>query len=130
MRREWDVVRTLNIIHIVWLFSIAVEPKQGVLSAKLCFAPKTTMRREWDVVRTRNVNQPNDKGENKEYRAYALACDRDDYIFDCAMKNPTPATNKKGTFVYRTKFVLFFLTPELIYDRIIQRKWNGGTYVR
>ena len=50
------------------------------------------MRREWDVVRTRNVNQPNDKGENKEYRAYALAYDRDDYIFDCAMKNPTPAT--------------------------------------
>ena len=23
-----------------------------------------------------------------------------------------------------------FLTPELIYDRIIQRKWNGGFYVR
>ena len=35
-------------------------------------------------------------GENKECRAYALACDRDDYIFDCAMKNPTPATIKES----------------------------------
>ena len=33
-------------------------------------------------------------GENKECRANALAYDRDDYIFDCAMKNPNPATKK------------------------------------
>ena len=50
---------------------------------------KTTMRREWGVVRTRNVNQLDEIRENKECRAYALAYDRDDYIFDCAMKNPT-----------------------------------------
>ena len=29
-------------------------------------------------------------GENKECRMDALAYTRDDYIFECAMKNPTP----------------------------------------
>ena len=71
------------------------------MGVKLCFAHKTTMRREWDVVRTRNVNQLDEMGENKEYLTYALACDRDDYIFDCAMKNPTLATIK----IYKTMLI-------------------------
>ena len=33
-------------------------------------------------------------GENKECRMDALAYTRNDYIFECAMKNPTPAINK------------------------------------
>ena len=53
---------------------------------------KTAMRREWGVVRTRNVNQLDEIRENNECRANALVCARDDYIFDRAMKNPTPAT--------------------------------------
>ena len=35
-------------------------------------------------------------GENKEYWVDALACTRHDYIFECAMKNPTPATIKES----------------------------------
>ena len=73
-----------------------VFTKRRSPSKECCFAnylrSKTTMRREWGVVRTRNVNQLDEIRENKECRANALVCARDDYIFDCAMKNPTPAT--------------------------------------
>ena len=85
-------------------FSFVKEPKQGVLRVNYSRS-KTTMRREWDVVRTRNVNQPNDKGENKEYRAYALAYDRDDYIFDCAMKNPT--RNHRKALIHQVSRLFF-----------------------
>ena len=53
---------------------------------------KTTMRCEWGVVRTRNVNQLDEMGENKECRACTSVRAQDDYIFDCAMKNPTHTT--------------------------------------
>ena len=76
------------------VFFEAKEPKQGVLRVNYSLS-KTTMRREWGVVRTRNVNQLDEIRENKECRANALVCARDDYIFDCAMKNPTPATIKR-----------------------------------
>ena len=61
MRREWDIVRTRNIIRTVWLFLYVKKPKQGVLRVNYSRS-KMTMRREWDIVRTRNVNQPNEIG--------------------------------------------------------------------
>ena len=70
---------------------------------------KTTMRREWVVVRTRNVNQLDEIRENKECRANALVCARDDYIFDCAMKNP-PRNHKTKSSPNGMLFVLCILT--------------------
>ena len=62
-------------------------------------------------------------GENKECRVDALACTRNDYIFECAMKNPTPAINKfskngQSRTPVPTSFI-FFLQNNGIYDRII-----------
>ena len=37
-------------------------------------------------------------GENKECRVDALAYTRDDYIFECAMKNPTPTKGYKKRY--------------------------------
>ena len=68
-----------------------------VLSLRVDFKLPNDLRggSELGVATARSARRKeHDKGENKEYRANALACDRDDYIFDCAMKNPTPATNK------------------------------------
>ena len=70
-----------------------------------CSRSKTTMRREWVVVRTRNVNQLDEIRENKKCRANALVCARDDYIFDCAMKNP-PLNHKIKSTPLGVLFVL------------------------
>ena len=91
MRREWDVVRTRNIIRTVWLFSIAVEPKQGVLGVKLCLALKTTMRRKWGVIPLAMLHA---KVLNHKAALYLLRCCLINNIVYCSDKcqNIVPIT--------------------------------------
>ena len=48
-------------------------------------------------------------GENKECRMDALAYTRDDYIFECAMKNPTPAAPRRVEKKYANRKTRDFL---------------------
>ena len=69
------------------------------------------MRREWAWSETARSarRKDHDNGENKECRVDALACTRHDYIFECAMKNPTPATKNNSIVDTISAMEFYFL---------------------